>query len=351
MKKKIMLVVGARPNYMKIAPIMSELKKYPDEFEYVFIHTGQHYDKNMGDDFFKELGLPDVYATLGVGSATHAYQTAKVMERFELFIDKFNPDLVIVVGDVNSTLACALVAKKKGIQIAHVEAGLRSYDDSMPEEINRRLTDSISDFLFTHCREAESNLKKEGITKGISFVGNTMIDSLIKVLPKVREMNKWGGRYILVTLHRPYNVDNPVRLKRILNVLNDITKFYHVIFPLHPRTKKKFEEFKPFESDIYFEKPLGYLDFIGAQRNASLVITDSGGVQEETTYLGVPCLTLRPNTERNITISSGTNHLTTISQLESDVRFYINRTIHRTIPSMWDGKASERIVNILRREL
>jgi UDP-N-acetylglucosamine 2-epimerase (non-hydrolysing) len=443
-KLKIILVAGARPNFMKVAPIYFELKKHK-RFQPLLVHTGQHYDKDMSDIFFHDLGMPKPDIYLGVGSGTHSEQTAKVMIEFEKILVREDPDLVIVVGDVNSTIACSLATVKYRCTrkacsgracstnrplVAHVEAGLRSFDRSMPEEINRLLTDQIADYLFTTCRDADKNLMREGIPKNkIFFVGNVMIDTLTRMMtvmktltlpsplsldyardvPKRergsfrRESNMRG--YALVTLHRPSNVDEPDTLHGIMSALREIAKRIPVIFPVHPRTAKALraeaQEEKGEEkqknrilrgvypeltlgaqddisychsedrsdeeskNDIILTKPLGYHEFMSLMANAALVLTDSGGIQEETTILGVPCLTIRHNTERPITITQGTNKLVGTDPVRI-VREAIKILNHPRLdpppsrgrkkeggrrPELWDGKAAERIVKKLADEL
>ncbi len=366
---KILLVAGARPNFMKIAPIYHELKKHK-QFLPLIVHTGQHYDKDMSDIFFRDLKLPKPDIYLGVGSASHAVQTARIMEAFEPVCLKEKPDLVMVVGDVNSTIACAMTAVKLGIKVAHVEAGLRSFDRTMPEEINRLLTDQISDYLFTTCKDADKNLMREGISKQkIFFVGNVMIDSLEKVIARIKRNKnaKIKQPYVLVTLHRPSNVDDKKTLLGIMSALRQISKIVPVIFPVHPRTLKMLqaEGLEKIINDpgILFSKPLGYLIFTSLMSNAALVLTDSGGIQEETTILGVPCLTLRHNTERPITITQGTNKLVGTDPkkivkeamksltLPSPLKRERNKVrVNPKRPQYWDGKAAQRIVRILINE-
>jgi len=294
---KILHVVGARPNFMKTAPIMAEMSHYPDHFQQVLVHTGQHYDDNMSKIFLEDLEMPSPDKYLNVGSGTHTEQTARIMVAFEPVVLRYRPDWVMVVGDVNSTLACALVCAKIGVKIAHIEAGLRSRDHSMPEEINRLLTDHIADLLFTPSKDASANLLREGISPSrIHFVGNVMIDTLIKMLPKalnrkiVATMGLKYKKYVLVTLHRPSNVDDPDTLKEIFEALKRISKLMPVIFPVHPRTRQNVEGLKllSLNSRVKLTQPLGYLDFLALMHSARLVLTDSGGIQEETTYLGVP---------------------------------------------------------------
>ena len=378
-KIKVLLVAGARPNFMKIAPLYNELKKYR-RFRPIIVHTGQHYDEEMSKVFFDDLKLPrpDIY--LGVGSGSHAIQTGRIMIQFEGVCLAEKPDLVVVVGDVNSTLACALVAAKLSIPVAHVEAGLRSYDRAMPEEINRELTDHVSDFLFTTCTDANRNLMKEGIAENrVFFVGNVMIDSLlqsIKIASKSSILDNLGliathgiGRYALVTLHRPSNVDDKSKLTGILSALNRIARVLPVIFPAHPRTVKQINAFglnkcvdhsdKKIDyndktTKVKVIRPIGYLDFLWLMRNAALVLTDSGGIQEETTILGVPCITIRNNTERPITIRQGTNVLAgnVSKKILRAAREILSRgKRRRRIPKYWDGKAASRIVAVLKQKL
>ena len=315
---KVMHVVGARPNFMKIAPILTAMGQQPAQFEQVLVHTGQHYDENMSQVFFVELELPKPDINLGVGSGSHAWQTGQVMIQFETVLIEQSPDWVIVVGDVNSTLACTLVSSKLEVPVAHVEAGLRSFDRTMPEEINRLVTDQIADLLFTHSSEAGENLRNEGIAREkIHFVGNVMIDSLVRLLPKAEA--RWPGlkdqfhvdRFVLVTLHRPFNVDDPQTLRAIMGALGTVSHEVPVIFPAHPRTKKVMDDYgiQPLAQGLRVIDPLSYLDFIALEAHAALVVTDSGGIQEETTILKVPCLTLRENTERPVTVELGTNQV------------------------------------------
>jgi len=356
---KILHVVGARPNFPKVAPLISSLKMTSAGVDQFLIHTGQHYDYNMSRIFFEQLDLPEPDDYLGVGPGTHAEQTARVMMAFEPVLLKYSPDLVIVVGDVNSTLACALVCAKVGIKVAHVESGLRSSDRTMPEEINRILTDQLADLHFTPSRDAGDNLLREGIpVEKIHFVGNVMIDTLVRMLPFANEIsvleqyNLNAGKYILVTLHRPANVDHPRILFGIMSALVETSRNIPVIFPVHPRTRRNIEAMGHFSagSGLFMVDPLGYLEFLSLERNACLVVTDSGGVQEETTFLGVPCLTVRPNTERPITISQGTNRLVGNSQAE--ILTAIQDTLDsekapNQLPQYWDGHASERIARII----
>lgn len=360
---KVLNIVGARPNFMKIAPIYAEMKRRDSEFLPLIVHTGQHYDAAMSDSFFVDLGMPKPDVHLNVGSASHAVQTAKIMMEFEPIVLEHKPDWVLVVGDVNSTIACTLVCSKLGIKVAHVEAGLRSFDRTMPEEINRILTDSISDLLLTPSPDGNENLKKEGIAdEKVKLVGNVMIDSLLRNLKiaessKVREnlgLDEKG--YAVLTLHRPSNVDDEKTFSGLLEALLEISEKLPIIFPAHPRTRGKIEEFgfseKVENSNINLIEPLGYLDFMRLYSGAKLVLTDSGGLQEETTALGIPCLTLRENTERPITIEMGTNILVgtnpeKIKQTAFEVLADESFTKNAKIPPLWDGKTAERICNEL----
>lgn len=360
---KVINVVGARPNFMKVAPIVAEMKRREREFAPLIVHTGQHYDAGMSDAFFHDLKLPQPDVYLGVGSGSHAVQTAAVMEKFEPVILREQPAWVLVVGDVNSTLACALVCVKLGIKVAHVEAGLRSRDRTMPEEINRLLTDQISDLLFTPSEDAGKNLIAEGIpAERIRFVGNVMIDSLLKLLESsasstIREtLGVAGTDYAVVTLHRPSNVDEPETLGQIVEALIDLSERLPIVFPLHPRTRKMMGEFGLSEiaarsTNLHLIDPLGYLDFLRLYSGARLVLTDSGGIQEETTALGIPCLTLRENTERPITIELGTNKLVGNKRetIVAAARASLNSasTNNPRIPPLWDGRTAERIVDSL----
>lgn len=349
---KILNVVGARPNFMKIAPIVEEMKKAPG-LTGLLVHTGQHYDEGMSDVFFRDLGIPvpDVY--LGAGSGTHAGQTARIMVEFEKVCLEQKPDLVIVVGDVNSTMACSIVAAKLLIKVAHVEAGLRSFDRTMPEEINRLVTDTLADLLFTTSRDADENLRREGADPGkIHFVGNVMIDTLLKHREKAAALKlEKPERYALVTLHRPSNVDDPGVLGPILEALDEISKSMPVIFPIHPRTANRVRDFGLSMNGIQTMEPLGYLEFLNFESAATVVLTDSGGLQEETTILGVPCLTLRHNTERPVTITHGTNILTGPAKtriLEGFRRITSGDWKPAGPPEYWDGHAAERIIRVIR---
>ena len=362
--KLIHLIVGARPNFMKMAPLYRELSLYSNRYEPQIIHTGQHYDEKMPKLFFNDLAMPEPSAYLNVGSGTQGKQTARIIERYEdLILAGDKPDLVIVAGDVNSTIACALVAKKLYIPVAHLEAGLRSYDDRMPEEINRVLTDRISDILLTPSLDANKNLEKEGIdSEKIYFVGNIMIDSLVAHKDKAENSNIFhqlnmlpNEKYALVTLHRPSNVDEYEGLKMLLTSLEKIGRKIKIIFPMHPRTRKNIYDlglssFLNPNSDVLFTDPLGYLDFLKLEMNAKFILTDSGGIQEESTYFGVPCLTLRENTERPITITEGTNHLVdlNVESIVNSAREIIEGNVKKgKIPKYWDGKTANRIVKVL----
>ena len=359
---KIHLIVGARPNFMKIAPLYKEFEKYPEQFEIKLIHTGQHYDKEMSKLFFENLQMPKPNNYLGVGSGTHGEQTAKIMERYEEVLLQDKPNLVIVAGDVNSTIACALDAVKLHIKVAHLEAGLRSFDRKMPEEINRIITDQISDYLLTPSEDADENLLHEGIELNkIYFVGNIMIDSLKKYIKtadesKIHKKLKIGkSPYVLITLHRPSNVDNEENLHKIFRSFEKLSNSMKLVFPMHPRTRKRLKEFNlenkiKNNDNLIITKPLGYYDFLKLQKDANVVLTDSGGIQEETTYFGVPCLTLRENTERPITIKEGTNKLIKleIMTIMDEVKSVIDKKIQKKIPKYWDGKTAERIVKIFR---
>ena len=359
---KVINVVGARPNFMKVAPIVEAMKRREREFTPLVVHTGQHYDAAMSDTFFSDLDLPQPDVYLGVGSASHAAQTAAVMERFEPVVIEEKPDWVLVVGDVNSTLACALVCVKLGVKVAHVEAGLRSRDRTMPEEINRLLTDQIADLLFTPSADANDNLLAEGIpVERIRLVGNVMIDSLYKHLErssqsKIKEqLGVAGGDYAVLTLHRPSNVDGLRAFSSILDALEKIGARLPIIFPVHPRTLKMIDELQLTDrikeaEGLRLIDPLGYLDFLSLYSGARLVLTDSGGIQEETTVLGVPCVTLRESTERPITVSLGTNTIvgTETDKIVSAAFAALDepRKPPATIP-LWDGKTAGRIVDVL----
>ena len=355
----IALLAGARPNYMKIYPLWREIHEHRrDRIRPVIIHTGQHYDPLMNDVFFSDLGMPQPDYFLGIGSGTHGAQTGKAMIALEELFMNNRPDMLVVVGDVNSTAAGALVATKMGIPVAHVEAGLRSGDRTMPEEVNRLVTDAICDLLLTPSRDADANLLREGISpEKIRFVGNVMIDSLIHLLPQAEtsgtldQLGITSGRYIAVTLHRPSNVDDPKNLLRILKELESVADQMPVIFPIHPRTRKMLDAQRSTMNNLKTRiiDPLGYIDFLRLESAAALVITDSGGIQEETSFLGIPCLTLRPNTERPITITQGTNRLVdpTTESLAALSLEAIQRPRQTTSIERWDGKTAERILNVL----
>ena len=356
----ILLVVGARPNFMKMAPLHSEIKKR--NLPVLLLHTGQHYDEDMSKVFFDDLGMPEPDIYLGVGSASHAKQTAKIMIDFEEICIKEKPSIVVVAGDVNSTIACALVATKLSIPVGHVEAGLRSFDMNMPEEINRILTDRISNLLFTPSKDANENLINEGMNKeSIKLVGNIMIDSLLNNIEKARDSKIHNKikvekeNYALITLHRPSNVDYEDNLSRIVNAIEIISEDIKIVFPIHPRTANMIEKFG-LESrinqipNLVLTKPLGYLDFLALIKHSKVVLTDSGGLQEETTSLGIPCITLRDNTERPITIEQGTNVLVGNKTEKITIEWEnICRNGGKSgrIPELWDGKTSERITNAI----
>jgi UDP-N-acetylglucosamine 2-epimerase (non-hydrolysing) len=361
---KVIIVAGARPNFMKIAPIVAAMKQRAAEFQPFIVHTGQHYDEAMSEAFFRDLGLPAPNVFLGVGSGTHAAQTAAVMSAFEPVVMKERPDWVVVVGDVNSTLACAIVCAKLHFKVAHVEAGLRSRDRTMPEEINRLLTDQIADLLLTPSRDGDANLRAEGIPEArICFVGNVMIDSLMMQLERARESKVLANLglaengYAVLTLHRPSNVDEQNAFVRILAALAKIAERLPIIFPAHPRTRKMIDELglaAKVQSipNLRLIDPVGYLDFLRLMSCARLVLTDSGGIQEETTVLGIPCITLRENTERPITVEMGTNTIagTDTKQIVAAANKALDsspeKSKHR-VPEFWDGHAAERILDAL----
>ena len=359
---KILNIVGARPNFMKIAPIVREMKRRENDFTPLIVHTGQHYDAAMSDSFFNDLGIPAPDYHLEVGSHSHTVQTARIMTAFEPVVIAEKPDWVVVVGDVNSTIACALVCAKLNVKVAHVEAGLRSRDRTMPEEINRILTDAISDLLLTPSTDGDENLKNEGVPENkIKFVGNVMIDSVFYNLEKskqspIREnLNLTEGEYAVTTLHRPSNVDDKKNFTNLLDALVAVSEKIPIIFPVHPRTRNNIEKFGFAEqvekSNIKLIEPLGYLDFMRLYSGARLVLTDSGGLQEETTALGISCLTLRENTERPITITRGTNILVGVEKEKiKQSAFGIlenNSNTNKKIPPLWDGRAAERICDAL----
>jgi UDP-N-acetylglucosamine 2-epimerase (non-hydrolysing) len=361
---KILNIVGARPNLPKIAPLIREMQRHP-EIEPILVHTGQHYDEELSDIFFRQMDIPTPHFNLEVGSGSHAFQTAEVLKRIEpLLIDR-KPDLVLVVGDVNSTIAASLAAVKLGIQVAHVEAGLRSFDRSMPEEINRILTDALADYLFVTEEDAIEHLLREGRPReAIHFVGNVMIDSLQHFLPLAQQSTigdeldlKDGAfwrRFAVLTLHRPSNVDSSETLTHLLGAIDSVAKEVPVIFPVHPRTKLRLTRAGiSLHANLRVIPPVGYRDFLCLLSNATLVLTDSGGIQEETTALDVPCLTLRENTERPITISQGTNMLVGTDPAKIVViarEILAGKRKTGRIPQLWDGHTAERIVNVLLRE-
>jgi UDP-N-acetylglucosamine 2-epimerase (non-hydrolysing) len=357
---KVLIVAGARPNFMKVKPLMKEIIEFnaqrtPDALKVhmLLVHTGQHYDENMSDVFFRELGIQQPDINLGVGSGSHAVQTAHIMMNFETICEREKPDWVVVVGDVNSTMACTLVCAKKGIRVAHIEAGLRSYDRTMPEEINRLVTDALADLLLTPSEDAGENLIREGISRDkIKFVGNIMIDSLLENLPKARasgiltKLRLEPSRFVYVTLHRPANVDGQSSLSTIMAVLKQLSRRLPVVFPIHPRTGKMLSEFglaPRSDSRLLLLEPIGYHDSLCLTENARLVLTDSGGLQEEATFFRTPCLTLRPNTERPITITLGSNRLTKLERLLEDIYDALNGPERKgQVPPLWDGRTAER---------
>jgi len=361
---KVINVVGARPNFMKVAPIVEAMKRREREFAPLVVHTGQHYDEMMSDAFLRDLDLPEPNVYLGVGSGSHAAQTAAVMQKFEPVVLQEKPDWVLVVGDVNSTLACALVCVKLGMKVGHVEAGLRSHDRTMPEEINRLLTDQIADRLFTPSRDADNNLRAEGIPEDrICFVGNVMIDSLLNQLERARsstireQLGAADSDYAVLTLHRPSNVDERETFSRILDALEKIAQRLPIIFPAHPRTRKTIAELGLTDritgmNGLRLIEPLGYLDFLRLFSGARVVLTDSGGLQEETTALGIPCLTLRESTERPITVELGTNIVvgTDPQKISTAALAALDRPRADNpprVPPLWDGHAADRILDAL----
>ena len=355
------LIAAARPNFMKVAPLLHALSA-TGWCRPVLVHTGQHYDFNMSDAFFQDLGLPEPDFHLGIGSGSHAEQTAGVMVAYEKVLIESNPDWIVVVGDVNSTIACTLAAKKLCLRVAHLEAGLRSRDWNMPEEINRMVTDSIADVLWTPSRDGDENLLAEGVApERISFVGNIMIDSYELLRDRIEaestrsEFNLAPHSYGVVTLHRPSNVDNRETLNTLVETLTSAAQDIPLVFALHPRTRKNLENFGLYEAlaetpGIHLSEPLSYIRFMGLVREAKLVITDSGGIQEETTYLGIPCLTLRDTTERPVTITEGTNRLATTDDLAAMIDTVIaGKWPKGKIPELWDGKAASRVAEDIRR--
>lgn len=354
---KVLHVVGARPNFIKAAAVFRALSE-DSQVEQVILHTGQHYDVNMSSVFFNQLGIGTPRFNLGVGSGSHAQQTAEIIGRFEPIALAERPDWVLVYGDVNSTVAAALVCSKIRIKVAHIEAGLRSFDRTMPEEINRILTDQLADLLFTTSEDGDRNLAREGIARErVHFVGNVMIDTLIRMLPQAASATPADipERFILVTLHRPSNVDDPDWLTDMLRMLLTLSEKLPILFPIHPRTRKQIPAawLGMSESGIRFTDPIPYLGFIGLQQKARLVITDSGGIQEETTFLQVPCLTVRENTERPITVSIGTNEVVgrNVDKIAAAANKRLSESVNRRrIPPLWDGHAAERIAAVLKRE-
>ena len=358
---RVLTVAGARPNFMKVAPVLRELRARPG-FEALLVHTGQHYDSAMSDAFFRDLGIPEPDVNLGVGSGSHAAQTADVLRGIEPVLVDWKPAAVIVVGDVNSTLAATVAAVKLGIPVAHVEAGLRSFDREMPEEINRLLTDSVSRWLFTSEPSGGENLLREGVpAERIHFVGNVMIDSLRANLDRARALDVLeplglaAGGYGVLTLHRPSNVDDPEHLARLFAVLEEIHAELPVVFPVHPRTRASIaDRLGGRVPRLQTTEPLGYLEFLALLADARLVLTDSGGIQEETTVLGVPCLTLRENTERPVTVSEGTNRI--VGNQPDTIRAEARKVLDGNgkrgrIPDRWDGRAAARIIDVLERDL
>ncbi len=349
---KVLHVVGARPNFMKVAPVLTALKARHN-IEQILVHTGQHYDVNMSDVFFEQLEIPAPDFNLAVGSGTHATQTAQIMTRLESVIVEQRPDVVLVYGDVNSTVAAALVCAKLGVRLGHVEAGLRSFDRTMPEEINRLVTDQLADLLYTPSEDGDINLRREGISPEKIFrVGNVMIDSLLKLLPIAQQRSRNGlpTRYAAVTLHRPANVDDGETLKSILQSLIEVSRDLEVVFPAHPRTRQRIADFGLDSRQLRVMDPLPYVDFLALQSRATVVITDSGGIQEETTYLGIPCLTVRENTERPITVSLGTNILVgrDPDKLRTELaQILAGKGKKGSVPPLWDGKTGERIAALL----
>ena len=357
---KIITIAGARPNFIKIAPLCRAFSKRKDRFEHLICHTGQHFDRNMSKIFFEQLEMPEPDFNLGVGGGTHAGQTARIMIEFEKIMDQQKPDLILVPGDVNSTRACSVVASKLGTKIGHVEAGLRSFDRGMPEKINRLVTDVLSDYLFISEEAGLTNLRQEGLAEDkLHFVGNIMIDSLVHFLPTIEQsdildkLNLIAGQYTLMTFHRPSNVDTRPSLTQLVDMLNRLTGKTRLVFPVHPRTHKNLEKFdlmSKLSGEILTLDPIGYIDFLALTRSANLLITDSGGIQEETTFLGVQCITVRNNTERPVTVSVGTNHLvgTDLDAVEKTALEVLDGNIKKgNIPEKWDGQTAERISDII----
>lgn len=358
---KIMNIVGARPNLVKIAPLLCEIRRH-EEIQAVLVHTGQHYDEKLSNVFFRQMAIPEPDVNLEVGSGSHAWQTAEILKRIEPILQEHNPDLLLVVGDVNSTIAASLAAAKLGIKIVHVEAGLRSFDRTMPEEINRVLTDALADYLFVTEEDAIENLLREGRPRErIYLVGNVMIDALRQFLPVAQqstigeELNLFDGKgfrpFAILTLHRPSNVDSTKTLQQLLGAIEKVADELLVVFPVHPRTLQRLNETRrPTHPQLRFIPPVGYLDFLFLLSHARMVLTDSGGIQEETTALGIPCLTLRENTERPVTVIQGTNQIVgqDPARIVAAARDILNgKTKAARVPKFWDGHAAERIVKIL----
>jgi UDP-N-acetylglucosamine 2-epimerase (non-hydrolysing) len=358
---KLLHVVGARPNFMKVAPVL-QAGRERGGLEQVLLHTGQHYDAAMSDRFFQELGLPEPDVNLGVGSGTHAVQTGKILIEFDPVLERLRPDWVVVYGDVNSTVACALAATKRGIRVAHVEAGLRSFDRTMPEEINRIVTDQLADLCLTPSRDGNANLEAEGIpAHRVKLVGNVMVDTLFRLRPTARErrmsaeLGVEGREFAFVTLHRPSNVDDREVLAELLGGLSEVAAVMPVIFPIHPRTRQRIADFKldSLLGGVRLLEPLGYIETVSLLDQAAIVLTDSGGLQEETTMLGVPCLTLRPNTERPVTVTEGTNRLIASTRAAMSSAFQEILAQRRNggyrpgSPEGWDGRAGEGVIAAL----
>jgi UDP-N-acetylglucosamine 2-epimerase (non-hydrolysing) len=357
---KLLHVVGARPNFMKVAPVIRAADVLGG-FDQTLVHTGQHYDASMSDAFFRDLDLPEPDVNLGVGSGSHAAQTGRVMIEFEPVLDAIRPDWILVYGDVNSTIACALVAAKKGVRIAHVEAGLRSRDRGMPEELNRILTDQLADLCLTPSRDGDANLRLEGIPESrIRFVGNVMVDTLLYLRDRAhatgapKHFGVAGTPFAFVTLHRPSNVDSPEILRELLLGLADLAERMTVIFPIHPRTRNRIAEFGLNDAarSVKLIDPLGYLETVALVDESTLVLTDSGGLQEETTVLGVPCITARPNTERPVTVTEGTNRL--VASTRAAINAAVNEVLRNggatrkpSRPEFWDGHAGERVIEAI----
>jgi UDP-N-acetylglucosamine 2-epimerase (non-hydrolysing) len=359
---RIINVVGARPNFMKIAPVLDEMRRRSSTIDALLVHTGQHYDESMSDSFFDDLQIPRPDINLEVGSGSHSEQTARIMIAFEQALLAHRADWVVVVGDVNSTMAASIVAAKMLVPIAHIEAGLRSGDRSMPEEINRLVTDALADLLLTPSRDANENLIREGISpEKIRFVGNVMIDTLYRSMDRARDskileqLKLEPGQYCAMTLHRPSNVDDKKTLSGIIDALEEIGKQFPIVFPVHPRTRERLDRFGlndrvRSQSSLMLTEPLGYLDFLRLYSNSRLVLTDSGGIQEETTALGIPCLTLRNNTERPITITEGTNRIVGNDPeaiKRAALRTFEQGNVQARTPELWDGHAASRIVDAI----